>query len=348
MSKKGWVDFKAVRAAVSFKQVLDFYGVEYKEKGADQIQCYCPLPSGHDGERRSPSFSVNKTKGIFQCFGCKAKGNIIDFVTLMDNRDVRDGNDALRSARFLQKEFIGVSGNETRTSKPQKPVSKTDSSKKKKGSVVVNAPLTFTLKNLDSAHEFLVKREFDDIASEMGAGYCSKGLMKGRIAIPIKNKDGLLVGYAGRIVDDSKIDEDNPKYLFPGKREKGGEVFEFHKSAVLYNENNIVVGGNKLVVVEGFTDVWRVLQAGFKKVVGIMGSSVSEEQITQILDLVREGGSVFIMTDNDKAGNRLATELILSLADYRKVRRIPLGDNLDPADYTPEDLYSLLVKSDCY
>jgi len=80
--KKNWIDFKALRARLDFAQVMEHYGVEVKRKGTQHTD-FCPLPN-HNGKRNSPSFSANLKKGIFQCFGCGAKGNVLDFAALME------------------------------------------------------------------------------------------------------------------------------------------------------------------------------------------------------------------------------------------------------------------------
>src|SRR5438132_6136261 len=81
-----WVDFKELRSKLKFSDVLASYNVQLKVKG-DRATGFCPLP-GHrsktDGRRHSPSFSCHLAKGIFQCFSCGGKGNVLDFACLMD------------------------------------------------------------------------------------------------------------------------------------------------------------------------------------------------------------------------------------------------------------------------
>src|ERR1700756_2404603 len=101
--KKNWIDFKALRAQLDFAAVLKHYGVGVKRKG-NQHHGYCPLPN-HNGKRNSPSFSANLEKGIFQCFGCGAKGNVLEYATLMAGSDPQDGKAIREVARKLQKEF---------------------------------------------------------------------------------------------------------------------------------------------------------------------------------------------------------------------------------------------------
>src|SRR5580704_10666705 len=98
-----WIDFKALRAKLDFKQVLEHYKVEVKRKG-NQHHGYCPLPN-HNGKRNSPSFSANLEKGIFQCFGCGAKGNVLDFAAMMTKANPKDGTALHGVAIELQKRF---------------------------------------------------------------------------------------------------------------------------------------------------------------------------------------------------------------------------------------------------
>ena len=77
-----WVNFKELRTKLSFEQVLAHYRVEVRKKG-DQHHGYCPLPK-HNGKRNSPSFSANLKRSIFQCFGCGAKGNVLEFAAMME------------------------------------------------------------------------------------------------------------------------------------------------------------------------------------------------------------------------------------------------------------------------
>src|SRR5580700_9598850 len=96
-----WIDFKALRAQLKFEDVLRHYGVEVKNTNRKQFQCYCPLPN-HNGKRNSPSFSANLERGIFNCFGCGAKGNLIDFAVLMAGGSPDNGADVRSAALLLQ------------------------------------------------------------------------------------------------------------------------------------------------------------------------------------------------------------------------------------------------------
>ena len=163
--------------------------------------------------------------------------------------------------------------------------------------MIVNARLDFELKNLDYSHPYLKSRGFSDaVIKAFGLGYCSRGLMKGRIAIPLHDGTGMLIGYAGRIVDDSAINENTPRYLYPGSRERGGTRYEFHKSEFLYNGYRMKDVAD-LVVVESFTAVWWLAQACIENVVALMGASCSAMQAKpSSSSCPRMGGSGFSLT----------------------------------------------------
>lgn len=100
----------------------------------------------------------------------------------------------------------------------------------------MNTPLPFTLRDLDPEHPYLRERGLTaETIKKFGLGFCKKGRLAGRIAIPIHDWDGHLVAYAGRLVDETAISNDHPKYLFPGGRVDQGRTYEFRKSLVVYN-----------------------------------------------------------------------------------------------------------------
>jgi DNA primase len=333
-----WIDFKELRSKLDFEQVLRHYGVEVKRKG-NQHHGYCPLPD-HIGKKNSPSFSASLEKGIFQCFGCGAKGNILDFAAMMSKVDPKDGAALHTVAVDLQKRFCPdtTQAKKQTAEKPAKP--------KAKGlPVVVNAPLDFELKGLNREYPYLLNRGFSQETIEhFGLGFCSRGYLKNRVAIPLHDHDGKLVGYAGRVVDDSTISEDNPRYRFPGERERDGKIFEFRKTLFLYNGFRIKAPVDDLIVVEGFTSVWWLNQNRLPNVVGLMGADCSERQAELIVSLVKPDGRVWLMPDGNQTGNRneagkrCAQSLLLQVSPHRFVRWVKLGDDMQPTDLSAEQL----------
>jgi DNA primase len=142
----------------------------------------------------------------------------------------------------------------------------------------------------------------------------------------------------GRVVDDNLITKDNPRYRFPGERERNGKLFEFRKTLFLYNGFRIKVPVDDLIVVEGFTGVWWLVQNGLPDVVATMGSDCSEKQAELIVSLVKLAGRVWIVPDGDKAGDRYAQTLLSLISPHRFTRWVKLGENKQPTDLARERL----------
>jgi DNA primase len=262
----------------------------------------------------------------------------------MEGLNPDDPADFRKAALHLQKTFGGSDGREREKPIPREKTreGRADEDLEDDASVVVNAPLDFELQRLEYDHPYLRERGFtDETIKTFGLGYCHRGLMKGRIAIPLHDKEGALIGYAGRIVDEEAIGKDTPRYLFPGSRERGGTRHVFRKSAFLYNGFRV---GNpsQLVVVESFTAVWWLTQAGITNVVALMGVSCSDTQGGLLRDLVPEGGSIWLFPDGDKAGERMVEETLVLLAPYRFVRWVKLDEGEQPTDVGREDLLARL------
>ena len=338
--KQNWIDFKALRAALDFARVLELYGVEVKRKGAQHLG-FCPLPR-HNGKKSSPSFSANLNKGIFQCFGCGAKGNVLDFAALMENSNPDDGAALRQVALKLQRQFCPEQ--ETPPARPAKPIAPAPAPANKPEPsaelpVVINQPLDFELKGLDAQHPYLLSRGFTlETVQHFGLGFCQRGLFKGRVVIPLHDAAGKLIGYAGRVVDDTTITDENPRYRLPGKREKDGTLFEFRKTLFLYNGFRVQAPADDLIVVEGFTSVWWLTQNGFPSVVATMGADCSERQAELIASLVKPSGRVWIAPDGDKAGERHAQTLLSLIAPNRLVRWVKMADGKQPTDLPAEQV----------
>jgi DNA primase len=340
-----WINFKELREKLNFPRVLDEYNVQLNAKG-DQAIGFCPLTT-HKGEKRSQSFSVNLTRGIFQCFGCKAKGNVLDFACQMEGFDLNDKADFRKAALRVSERFgITASQSKKESETPKPPGAAQPKEEKKTGPTrQVNAPLDFTLKGLDRKHLSLLNRGLTQKTIEdFGLGYCGRGLMKGRVAIPLHNQKGEFIGYAGRLIDDSAITDEQPKYKFPGERKRDEVVYEFKKTLFVYNGHRVQGPAGNLIVVEGFPAVWWLSQAGYSHVVGLMGSSCSDEQADIIKNLVSPGGRLWFFPDGDPAGEHCAIDLLTKLSPFRFVRWIKLESGRQPTDCGPQELATLFNK----
>ena len=329
-----WIDFKELRGKLRFEDIFEKYGIRLHVRGTQAVGP-CPLPN-HSGSRHGQSFSASLEKGIFQCFSCKAQGNILDFAVLMDGRNPENGEELRETALSLAKHF-NITFNAPNP-EPKPPA---------RDEVVVNAPLDFELKDLDSTHEYLRSRKLTpETIQHFGLGFCSRGYFKNRVVIPIHTKANVLVGYAGRVVDDRLITKENPKYLVPGTRKRDGVMHEFRKSHLVYNAHRLEAPLENVIVVEGFASVWWITQNGIPNCVSVMGSSISEEQVEIVLSLLSPAGQVILVPDGDPAGGKLREEATALFEGRAHLRCIELRKGVQPTGLSPEELAELLSPSE--
>ena len=317
-----WIDFKKLRAQLDNAQVLADYGVVLVGEGA-QRRAKCPLPQHDKDDGRQKPFSIKLSHGIWRCFSCGQQGNMIDFTALMEGLDPEAAADIRKAALMLQKKYAPGNVPAGKSTGPGKRKSPPPKSAKPtpKDDCVVNAPMDFQLKNLDTRADFLLKRGYVEPTIEhFGLGYCSKGMFAGRIAIPLHNMDGQLIGYAGRMVYEDSIDENNPKYLVPGRREHNGVIHQFDASRFLYHGYRISAPVDKLIVVEHYPCVWRLWQAGYVNAVATMASGCSAMQGEQIVRLTKPEGSVWVVSFDEGNHTRFAAEVMGRVSPHRFVR----------------------------
>jgi DNA primase len=349
-----WIDFKALRESLDFAAVLRHYKVELKQKKGDQYQMPCPLP-GHQGTRRSPSFSANLERRIFQCFGCGARGNVLDFAVIMEGKNPGNMQQVRDVALMLHERFRSrqpsPERNKALPSRPRPAPAQKEAATPRAAKTVVNPPLDFELRDLDQNHPYLYERGFTrETIERFGLGYCSRGRFARRIAIPLHDLAGKLVGYAGRLTNDAEASDKIPKYLFPCDRLRNDIVHEFRKDILLYNAHAITKHVSDLIVVQGFPAVWWLWQAGLFNIVSLMGSSCSPEQASCIVKLVEpryanapgSGGTVWILTSGDDAGRCCASSIFESIAPARRVRWGRLKEKQQPTDLSPQQVLSVL------
>jgi DNA primase len=213
---------------------------------------------------------VSPEKNVWYCFGCKQGGNVLDFVAKKEGMSLR--NAALALDEWFELRLAEHAPPEESTSPRAAPP-------KEEPVPAENPPLTFTLKTLDPRHESLTPLGFQFSTLEsFGAGYCSKGLLKARLAIPIKNRTGELVAYAGLALSE----EDTPRYLFPPKFHPGLEIVNLHRLEEFALEDGA------LYLVPEIEGVLRLAEAGVVSVLGLFDGSLSsaqEESLAGALEL---------------------------------------------------------------
>jgi DNA primase len=87
-TKKAWVDFNLIKTAVTMEMLIVQYGITSLVRTGDELRGVCPI---HEGKSKR-EFAVNLTKNTFCCFApvCKARGNVLDFVSKMERCTVKD------------------------------------------------------------------------------------------------------------------------------------------------------------------------------------------------------------------------------------------------------------------
>jgi DNA primase len=154
---------------------------------------------------------------------------------------------------------------------------------------------------------------------------CRRGILAGRIAIPIHDEQGRLVAYAGR-----SLEPQPDKYRFPRGFPKGRVLFNAWRQAA--NE--------EVIVVEGFFDVLRLHEHGHPEAVALMGSTASP---TQLEWLVSSGRRLVLMLDGDEAGQRGQALLAASLAGIGHAHRVlHLPKGAQPDMLSGQDISNLL------
>jgi DNA primase len=129
-----------------------------------------------------------------------------------------------------------------------------------------------------------------------------ESVFAGRYIVPIKNINGIIVGFIGRL-PDSEVDDRHPKYI------NSIDSALFHKRAVFFNPQGLMEASSEVIVVEGVFDALSYIAAGVKNVVSPMGCSLSDAHLKMLKAFSKKGtGKTIVLSfDKDEAGT-IATE----------------------------------------
>jgi DNA primase len=336
-----FIDFKALKSAVRMEQVLAHYKIADQFKaGKDSLSGPCPIHKG----THATQFRVSLSKNCWNCFSdCHCGGNVLDFVAKMEKVDASEAAnlmvawfdldiDELNAESDQAERSNGAtSGRESkapanRASSSSPPARPPPAKATPPAQPEINKPLSFVLK-LDPAHPYLAERGLmPETVKEFGLGYCDKGVMSERIAIPIHNVKGELVGYAGRWPGEPP--EERPKYRMPDGFKKASEVYRLAQAMK-------EPASQPLIVVEGFFDAMKLWQIGCRKTVALMGSTLSAGQEYLISQAVKPDRTVIVMFDEDEAGRTGREEVLRRLATRMFVRVIVFErENFQPEHLT--------------
>jgi DNA primase len=205
-----YINFAELKARVSIEQVFPMLDLVLQLKG-DQWRGPCPVCDGSDR-----SFVVTKSKEAWYCFGCKKGGDVIAMVAHLTGVSMRD------AAAAIAEGTVANFGKRSRNSSGTVPESEGKETQKLQ-------PLAY----LQPAHDAVQSLGLsEETCTHFGVGYAARGILRGRLAIPIHDLNGELVAYCGRAVKpDQKPVLTFPKgfdpsrYVFNLYRIEGGELY---------------------------------------------------------------------------------------------------------------------------
>lgn len=302
----------------------------------------CPFHDDH-----SPSMSVSPEKGIYTCFVCGAKGNVISFVMDYEKLNYVEALKVLGdkcginlnvstykkkdnyeefyniyelTSKFYQNNLNTASGHEAREYLKNRGI--TDE-------IIREFNVGLALGFDKSVTKLLIQKGYKekdlvDIGISNKNDYGYQDLFLNRVMFPLWNTEGKIVGYSGRIYNIS----DTAKYINTKETiifKKGLNLYNYHRA-----KNEVRMSGS-IIIMEGFMDVIRAYSIGIKNVVATMGTALTVEQANLIKKL---SNNVILCFDGDKAGNKATYACgneLLKIGISPKVVR--LESNLDPDEY---------------
>ena len=344
-----WLD--ELRARISLSGVIG--RTTRLTKAGHEFKACCPFHN-----EKSPSFTVNDSKGFYHCFGCGAHGDAIRWMTDQRGMGFMDA----------VKELAAEAGMEVPAPDPRaaKAAEQRDSLHD-----VMAAAQTWFAERLASdegakARAYLATRGFDaHTVKRFGFGYAPEGRQalkaalaqfpeamlieaglriavedkepydrfRGRLMLPIEDARGRVIAFGGRILDAAKTDA--PKYLNSPDTplfDKGRTLYNLHRAGPASRQTG------RLVVVEGYMDVIALAAAGIEDAVAPLGTALTERQLEMLWRLVETPVLCF---DGDAAGQRAAMRAVtralplLKPAHSLKIVRLPSG--MDPDDLIKRD-----------
>lgn len=298
---------------------------------------------------KTPSFSVSPEKQIYKCFGCGEAGNVITFI--MKNRNMP----FIEAVKYLA-DRVNIHIDTNRRSEDPK-------AKKRNLLYNVNvAAARFFYSNLKKskvAKDYFLRRGIkEETITKFGLGFAmdswnsllnhlkrlgfkeelldEAGLIstsvktgkkydrfRNRVIFPVFNYRGKVIGFGGRVLDDSK-----PKYL------NSPETLIFQKGTNLYGLNFALKGKMNeryFIIVEGYMDLISLHQQGITNVVASLGTALTPEQARL---LKRYADKVIISYDADVAGQTATLRGLNILRDAGfDVRVLNIPDGKDPDDF---------------
>ena len=339
-----------VKQAADIVEVISAH-TDLRRNGA-QWMGLCPFH-----EDRSPSFSVDAQDKLYHCFGCGVGGDVIKFVEEKDGLGFAEAVELLadRYGVELEREQEDPRA-EARRQQRRRLEQLLDRT------AAFYASYLWESKEAGKAREYLAERGLaEETLRSFGVGYApsawDKILVRGqqagfnveelrgvglvqkgrqggeydrfrsRIMFPIRDRRGRTLGFGGRAMRSDQ----GAKYV------NTAETEFFHKSQLLYGVDKAkaaIAKATRAVVVEGYTDVLALHQAGVEETVAVMGTAITGEQVAALSGMVEE---VVLALDADSAGQgaMLRAQRVAAGRKMRlRVATMPAGE--DPAEMIAE------------
>lgn len=314
--------------------------INLKKSSNNEYTAVCPF---HDD--KNPSFFINSENGLWFCFGCGQKGNLIQFMEEINKEDYVTSMNRLAKLANVEYSIGELTENERMKRARLEILEKTQNF------------LAYTLneKSSEFALNTILSRGFDkEDVVKIGLGFANKDkydrffkannfdidkqqatrlksinnnllidTIPNRITFPIRNIRGDLLGFSGGRIDKETV----PKYKH--------SIFLDSGSGYFYNDLNINDEDTPITIVEGFFDQMSLEKAGIKNVISSLGTSINEEKVKELLNVHR---NFVICMDGDDPGLKAATKLSLiikTLDQFNdvKVSFVLIPDKLDPDDF---------------
>ena len=326
--------------------VSDF--VHLRRRGANYIGL-CPFHN-----EKTPSFSVSRSKGICKCFSCGKGGSAVNFIMEHEQMSYyealkylakkyhievkeRELTDKEKQEQSERENMLVI--NEFAMKQFEENIYGTDEGRNiglsyfyERGfndSIIKKFHLGYSLDNSTALYDTIKKHGFNPkYAIETGLcihnerGYYDR--FKGRVMFPVLNIAGKVIAFGGRTLKK----DDRAKYV------NSPESTIYKKSNELYGlfqAKRGIVNKDKCFLVEGYTDVLSMHQAGIENVVASSGTSLTEGQIRMIH---RFTDNITVLYDGDAAGIKASLRGIdMLLAEGLNVKVLLLPDGDDPDSF---------------
>lgn len=352
---------EAVRENANIVEVASEF-TALKRQGA-RFGGLCPYP---DHDEKTPSFSVSPDQGFYYCFGCQRGGDAIKLVTELKSLSFVDAITHLAERSGIELEYEGSAADSEAARKKNE--RRRNIHKALAAAAIYYHKYLLRSQNADAAaaRKYLKERGLDNSTIEEfrlgaappqgnsgfaavvrkfgldrstldAAGLLSSGgreRFAGRITFPISDRRGRMVGFGARAMGD-----DHPKYL------NTPETEIFAKRDLLYGFPQVTEAIRKqraALVVEGYTDVLMLYQAGIKNAVATLGTATTPAHLRTLSGYADK---IYVLFDPDAAGEK-AIERAAATASELKLDLRVLRLSEDPADWllehSPEEFEVLL------